>query len=101
MNAVSKMPMDCQELIAYCARVSNPSNQLNSETSEKLWKFLGIPGAYDPSKRKNYVGYTASMQQVSKDIYDTSIGKNGFNEQKSMFFDDLEKQRQYWKSQLN
>tara|TARA_B100000902_G_scaffold386360_1_gene428930 strand:+ start:1558 stop:2217 length:660 start_codon:yes stop_codon:yes gene_type:complete len=31
---------DCQELIAYCARVSNPSNQMNSETSEKLIKFL-------------------------------------------------------------
>ena len=31
---------DCQELIAYCARVSNPSNQMNSETSEKLIKYL-------------------------------------------------------------
>ena len=32
--------MDCQELIAYCARVSNPSNQLNTETSEKLIRYL-------------------------------------------------------------
>ena len=31
---------DAQELIAYCARVSNPSNQLNSETSERLIKYL-------------------------------------------------------------
>ena len=31
---------DAQELIAYCARVSNPSNQLNTETSEKLIKYL-------------------------------------------------------------
>ena len=31
---------DCQELIAYCARVSNPSNQMNLETSEKLIKYL-------------------------------------------------------------
>jgi thymidylate synthase (FAD) len=31
---------NCQELIAYCARVSNPSNQMNSETSEKLIKYL-------------------------------------------------------------
>ena len=31
---------DCQELIAYCARVSNPSNQMNMETSEKLIKYL-------------------------------------------------------------
>ena len=29
-----------QELIAYCARVSNPSNQMNSETSAKLIKYL-------------------------------------------------------------
>ena len=27
-----------QDLIAFCARVSNPSNQMNSETSEKLIK---------------------------------------------------------------
>ena len=31
---------DVQELIAYCARVSNPANQLNTETSEKLIKYL-------------------------------------------------------------
>jgi thymidylate synthase (FAD) len=31
---------DMQELIAYCARVSNPSNQMNSETSEKLIRYL-------------------------------------------------------------
>jgi thymidylate synthase (FAD) len=29
-----------QDLVAYCARVSNPSNQANSETSEKLIKYL-------------------------------------------------------------
>ena len=31
---------DAQELIAYCARVSNPANQLNTDTSEKLIKYL-------------------------------------------------------------
>lgn len=31
---------DAQDLIAYCARVSNPSNQFNTETSEKLIKYL-------------------------------------------------------------
>ena len=29
-----------QDLIAFCARVSNPSNQMNTETSEKLIKYL-------------------------------------------------------------
>jgi thymidylate synthase (FAD) len=32
--------IDVQELIAFCARVSNPSNQFNTETSEKLIKYL-------------------------------------------------------------
>ena len=31
---------DAQELIAYCARVSNPANQYNTETSEKLIRYL-------------------------------------------------------------
>ena len=31
---------DAQELIAYCARVSNPSNQFNTDTSEKLIRYL-------------------------------------------------------------
>jgi thymidylate synthase (FAD) len=31
---------DAQELVAYCARVSNPANQLNTETSERLIGYL-------------------------------------------------------------
>ncbi len=31
---------DVQELIAFCARVSNPANQFNTETSEKLINYL-------------------------------------------------------------
>ena len=31
---------DVQDLIAFCARVSNPTNQINSATSEKLIKYL-------------------------------------------------------------
>ena len=31
---------DVQELIAYCARVSNPANQYNTQTSEQLIKYL-------------------------------------------------------------
>jgi len=32
--------MDAQELIAFCARVSNPSNQFNMETADKLIRYL-------------------------------------------------------------
>lgn len=31
---------DAQDLIAFCARVSNPSNQMNTETSERLIRYL-------------------------------------------------------------
>jgi thymidylate synthase (FAD) len=32
--------MDAQELIAFCARVSNPANQFNMETADKLIRYL-------------------------------------------------------------
>ena len=31
---------DLQDIVAYCARVSNPSNQINSETAPKLLDYL-------------------------------------------------------------
>lgn len=42
MSAVSLVSItpDAQHLIAYCARVSNPSNQQNLETEEKLLRYL-------------------------------------------------------------
>ena len=42
--AITKPVVDelnsCGELLAYCARVSNPSNQLNHDTAEKLLKYM-------------------------------------------------------------
>jgi thymidylate synthase (FAD) len=47
MVSYSQPPVDfnetdstLQDLVAFCARVSNPSNQSNSETSERLIKYL-------------------------------------------------------------
>ena len=37
---VSGFVEDTTELVAFCARVSNPSNQMNKETSEKLIHYL-------------------------------------------------------------
>ena len=37
-----------QEIIAYCARVSNPANQMNKETSEKLIRYLIKHGHWSP-----------------------------------------------------
>lgn len=39
---------DVQELIAYCARVSNPSNQLNEDTSAKLLNYLAKHKHWSP-----------------------------------------------------
>ena len=39
---------DIQELIAYCARVSNPSNQNNEATSEKLLSYLAKHKHWSP-----------------------------------------------------
>jgi len=39
---------DIQDLIAYCARVSNPSNQTNTETSEKLIQYLAKHQHWSP-----------------------------------------------------
>jgi len=39
---------DVQELIAYCARVSNPSNQINEETSAKLLRYLAKHKHWSP-----------------------------------------------------
>ena len=37
-----------QDLIAFCARVSNPSNQFNTETSEKLLGYLAKHKHWSP-----------------------------------------------------
>jgi len=44
---------DMQDLIAFCARVSNPSNQMNSETSEKLIKYLIKHAHWSPLEMVN------------------------------------------------
>lgn len=45
---VPKVKDDIQELIAYCARVSNPSNQNNTETSERLLSYLAKHKHWSP-----------------------------------------------------
>jgi thymidylate synthase (FAD) len=40
--------VDAQELVAYCARVSNPDNQTNTDTSEKLIRYLIKHGHWSP-----------------------------------------------------
>ena len=46
---------DVQDLIAFCARVSNPSAQVNSETSAKLIKYLIKHQHWSPLEMVNAV----------------------------------------------
>jgi len=36
----NNMPLNCQDLVAFCARVSNPPNQSNTKTADKLLNYL-------------------------------------------------------------
>jgi len=40
VSTPDRQPMNAEDLIAYCARVSNPKNQMNTETAPRLVKFL-------------------------------------------------------------
>jgi len=66
----------------------------------KIWKFCDLKGSYSSTKRKEHFGYTASMQQVTKDIFTTSIKKEEFVDFKDTFFEDLKSQRDYLKSKM-
>jgi thymidylate synthase (FAD) len=44
---------DMLDLVAFCARVSNPANQMNSETSEKLVKYLIKHAHWSPLEMVN------------------------------------------------
>ena len=47
------VPLNYQDLIAFCARVSNPSNQMNTETSAKLIKYLVKNAHWSPLEMVN------------------------------------------------
>ena len=54
-DKLGKVPRfhDIQDLIAFCARVSNPANQMNEETSAKLIKYLIKHAHWSPLEMVN------------------------------------------------
>ena len=59
---------DIQELIAFCARVSNPSNQLNSETSEKLINYLIKTYHWSPLEMVNVCLEIETTRDIARQI---------------------------------
>jgi len=59
---------NAQELIAYCARVSNPGNQNNKETSEKLVKYLIKNRHWSPLEMVNACIEIETTRDIARQI---------------------------------
>jgi thymidylate synthase (FAD) len=59
---------NAQELIAYCARVSNPSNQLNTETSEKLINYLVKHAHWSPLEMVSACVEITTTRDIARQI---------------------------------
>ena len=56
------------DLVAFCARVSNPSNQFNSETAEKLIKYLIKHQHWSPLELCNVVLEIETTRDIARQI---------------------------------
>lgn len=57
-----------QDLISFCARVSNPSNQMNSETSEKLLNYLIKNKHWSPLEMANICLEITTTRDIARQI---------------------------------
>ena len=60
--------MDPSDLIAYIARVSNPSNQMNTETSTKLLRYLAKHKHWSPFEMVNVVMEIETTRDIARQI---------------------------------
>jgi thymidylate synthase (FAD) len=59
---------DIQDLIAFCARVSNPSNQYNTETSEKLLGYLAKHKHWSPFEMASACLEITTTRDIARQI---------------------------------
>jgi thymidylate synthase (FAD) len=57
-----------QDLVAFCARVSNPSNQLNTETSEKLINYLVKNAHWSPLETVSVCLEVTTTRDIARQI---------------------------------
>ena len=67
-DALAMKPNDLEGLIAYCARVSNPDNQNNSDTSEKLIKYLIKNKHWSPLEMVNACLEIETTRDIARQI---------------------------------
>ena len=63
-----KMPHGIQDLVAYCARVSNPSNQMNVETNEKLLNYLKKHAHWSPFEMVSICMEIETTRDIARQI---------------------------------
>lgn len=59
---------DIQDLVAYCARVSNPGNQTNSETAPRLIKYLMKHKHWSPFEMVNVCLEVITTRDIGRQI---------------------------------
>jgi len=59
---------DAQELIAYCARVSNPANQFNTETSDRLIRYLVKHAHWSPLEMVSVCMEITTTRDIARQI---------------------------------
>ena len=67
-DTLAVKPNDLEGLIAYCARVSNPDNQNNSDTSEKLIKYLIKNKHWSPLEMVNACLEIETTRDIARQI---------------------------------
>lgn len=60
--------MSPEEFVAYCARVSNPSNQMNSETAPKLLQYLIRNSHWSPFEMVHLVMEISTTRDIGRQI---------------------------------
>ena len=64
----SDSPQTADEFVAYCARVSNPSNQNNKETADKLIGYLKRNNHWSPMEMVHVVMEITTTRDIARQI---------------------------------
>jgi len=59
---------NAEDLVAYCARVSNPDNQMNTETSDKLLKYLIRENHWSPFEMVSICMEIETTRDIARQI---------------------------------
>jgi len=67
-NSLFEFSPDLLDLVSFCARVSNPSNQMNQETSEKLVRYLAKHKHWSPFEMVSVCMEIETTRDIARQI---------------------------------